>query len=509
MYNVFKNLLLLLCFFLWLSLHTFSYAADTSKLEETLQNYELPYPKYIYKDNSLSIDLTPLNNLLQENFSDIPLSYEWDIYGQSREQWLKLETNFDSLGEKDIELSIYSQEEGEKTLIYRTEISTFVYEKSVPLIASAEVSLSEIEDYILAAEEIWVYVKLIGKYDEEEIPGKDILDALQDYKISFPENSNYFVLWWEKEFLFSALSNLHIQSSQGELLNFVIISGYNPSVLRNYISNSIAGTDFIGRAFIIDESLKFQIIKNPVNIIDLEKEVSDNSYSYTSISQGSSISPIFFISQFVNSLSHTWISSSNIYIILLLPIFLTCVGFSKHMIGISSLGTVIPVFLTILYIKIGIIFTLILVWFLLILNIFLAKFVWKYTLLYTPKVSFITIINLLVFMLFYQSLSYFELIYVPIDDILYVALFFIMAEKLITIITSKEFREYKKHIFGTIIISMFCLMLYNIDSLRVFLMAYPEILLIFVPLNFIIWRFTGLRITEYLRFREIVKSIEE
>ena len=185
MYNTFKTVLLLLCFFLCFSSYTSLYAADTSKLEETLQNYELPYPKYIYKDNSLSIDLAPLNNLLQENFSDIPLSYEWDIYGQSREQWLKLETSFDSLGEKDIELSIYSQEEGEKTLIYRTEISTFVYEKSVPLIASWEVSLTEIEDYILAAEEIGVYVKLIGKYDEEEIPGKDILDALQDYKISF------------------------------------------------------------------------------------------------------------------------------------------------------------------------------------------------------------------------------------------------------------------------------------------------------------------------------------
>jgi hypothetical protein len=96
-----------------------------------------------------------------------------------------------------------------------------------------------------------------------------------------------------------------------------------------------------------------------------------------------------------------------------------------------------------------------------------------------------------------------------INNILYVILFFIVSEKLITIITSKEFGEYKKSLVGTLLVSLICYALFNFNTLLVFLTAYPETLILLVPLNFLLGRFTGLRITEYFRFREVVKSIEE
>ena len=128
--------------------------------------------------------------------------------------------------------------------------------------------------------------------------------------------------------------------------------------------------------------------------------------------------------------------------------------------------------------------------FLLFINILISRFISKYTLLYTPKVSFITIINILIFMIFYNLLWFFDIVSIPIDNILYLILFFIVAEKLITIITSKEFREYKKSVTGTVIVLLLCLMIYSIEGLNVFLMAYPEILIILVPINFFLGRFT-------------------
>jgi hypothetical protein len=112
-------------------------------------------------------------------------------------------------------------------------------------------------------------------------------------------------------------------------------------------------------------------------------------------------------------------------------------------------------------------------------------------------------------MLFYEGLQYFEIIDVTISNILYIILFFIVSEKLITIITSKEFREYKKSLVWTLLISLVCYALFNFNTLLVFLTAYPEVLITLVPLNFLLGRFTGLRITEYIRFREVITSIEE
>lgn len=483
--------------------------ANLEDLENTLTEYGIAYQDHVYISNNVTIDLSSLETSLKENFSDIPLEYEWDIYGQSSQNWPKLDTKFETTGEKAIQLSIYSKTWEVKSLIRKIDISVFIYDKSIPLIVSSQVSENLVEDFIRSWQDLWVYVKQIGRYDEDTIPGQKIIEELEEYIISFPENSNYSMIWWEKEFLFSTLSQIHTSWENIDKINFVLVSSYNTTILRNYISNSISGKNFIDTAFIIDESLKFQVLKNPKNIQDLEQEVKENSYSYTPISEQKSIQSYFFASRFVNMLSNMWIPTSDIYIILLLPLFLTAVGFAKHMIGIGSLWNTIPVFITILFIKMWIIFTLGLLGFLLIFNIIISRFISKYTLLYTPKVACITILNLLWFMWFYQLIWYFTVIQIPLDNVLYVAIFFLLAEKMISIITTKEFREYKRSIYGTIIISLLCYMMYDFDTLRIFIMAYPEILLAFVPLNFFLGRFTWLRITEYLRFKEIVKSIEE
>ncbi len=501
------TILLISIFYIFSLQHV--YSASTQELEDTLKKYKISYQQQYYIWNDFSIDLSPLDDLLQENFSDTPLEYEWDIYGQSPQKWAVFNTQFTTPGKKSIQLSIYSQDDEVKKLIYKSDISVFIYEKSIPLIVSSWISEKMIEDFKLSGEDLGVYIKILWNFDEDNISGNDIIERLNEYKISYPESSDYFMIWWEKEFLFSSLSQIHTKWKEANKLNFVLISAYNTSILKNYISNSIRGKGFIDKAFIIDDSLRLQVLKSPQSIEKLEKELEKNSYSYTPISGWETIAPYFFASRFVNMLSNMGISNSDIYIILLLPLFLSVVGFSKHMIGLSSLWSVIPVFMTLLFIKMGILFTLSFIWFLLIFNIIISWFISKYTLLYTPKVACITILNLLAFMIFYQYSQYFTFIHIPLDNVLYVVIFLMLAEKMITIITSKEFREYKKSIWGSVIISILCYMMYNFDSLRVFLMAYPETLLIFVPLNFFLGRFTWLRVTEYLRFKEIVKNIEE
>lgn len=88
-------------------------------------------------------------------------------------------------------------------------------------------------------------------------------------------------------------------------------------------------------------------------------------------------------------------------------------------------------------------------------------------------------------------------------------MFFVVSERLLSIITTKELREYKKSITGTLLVSLACWGLYHFEALRTFLLAYPELLLLLPLLNFYIGQFTGLRITEYLRFRDILSSEEE
>ena len=80
---------------------------------------------------------------------------------------------------------------------------------------------------------------------------------------------------------------------------------------------------------------------------------------------------------------------------------------------------------------------------------------------------------------------------------------------MINIITSKDLDEYKESFFYTILIPLFCYGIFQISYVKVFVLSYPEIILLLIPLNFMIGRFSWLRITEYFRFSEVIKNIEE
>ena len=522
--------LILSCIYIFLALFMYSpaNAASISELKTALENYGIPFQKNIYIGETFSVDLTSLDTILQENYNDYIFEYDWNVSWASSQEWPIFKRDFQTSGQKNIRLSVYAtevpnEEDWEKTteeveanesevisrnLVLESDIWFFIYEKSVPLVIDESINVKAVKDFIEAGKDLWVYIKEIGSYSEFSINGNDIIAWIEEYKVSTRESSDYIVVWWEKEFLFTTLSQINASKPMNPL-NMVLVSPFNASILKSYIWNNIAKKDVLGTAFILNDTFRPQILKNPQSIEALKLQVEENNYEYTSLTQQNTISPFLFLSNFVNRLSNNAIPISDIYIILLLPLFLTLISIAKHMIGISTIGIIIPIFMSLLFIKLSVSFTLWILWFFLICNIIISRFINKYALLYTPKVACITILNLIAFMWLYQFISYFDLITIPLNNVLYILLFFIIAEKLITIIISKEFREYKKSITGTIIVALLCFLIFQLDGLRVFLVAYPETLLIFVPINFFIGRFTWLRVTEYLRFREIIKNIEE
>jgi len=489
-----------------------AWAMQGTDIESITREVVLESPEINFLWEEILIDASVFDDIILGEYPSAELDYSWTIFSQDSQNWKVLQTSFDTFWEKAIELNIYlnnSEQSEDPELVYSSDFSVFIYQKSVALLTSKSIPREEINKFRDAAQDAWIYVFNVQNTQESYLYGDEIISSLEKYSSEFQEASDYITIWWEKEFLFSALSQIQSQSSPNSKLNIVLISPYNATILKNYIANSVSGKNILESGFIIDETLRYQLLKNPKSIDDLQLQLESNSYLYTKLVDSVEIPAYFFVSRFINELSNNGVRLTDIYIILLLPIFLTIVWVSKHFIWISTLWTIIPVFLWILYIKIGILFTLWVMLFLLVVNILLSKIISRYTLLYTPKVTFITIVNLIIFMWAFLLAKEFMSFNIPTDNMLYIIIFFIIAEKLVSIITSKEYREYKKSFWGTLIVSLLCFSLLHFQSFLVLLTAYPEILILLIPFNFMLGRFTWLRITEYLRFREIVKSIEE
>ena len=59
----------------------------------------------------------------------------------------------------------------------------------------------------------------------------------------------------------------------------------------------------------------------------------------------------------------------------------------------------------------------------------------------------------------------------------------------------------------TLVISLVGFSLISWGALREIIIAYPWLVILTIPFNILLGKWTGLRLSEYLRFREILKKI--
>jgi len=110
----------------------------------------------------------------------------------------------------------------------------------------------------------------------------------------------------------------------------------------------------------------------------------------------------------------------------------------------------------------------------------------RYNLLYTPKISFLVTTNIIVFFFVLEYILRNNILTLGVTDIVYIILFIVVAEKMITVIISKEFREYKKNLLGTFLVGFLGFMFLEVTVLQVFILAYPELIIVCAPINFLI-----------------------
>ncbi len=466
----------------------------------------------IHIDDVLLIDISQQIPDYEQELEQENLSFEWSITGKPTIDGPKIEESFQEAGDKEITLNIFSEIEEQKTLITKIEFSVFVYEKSLPFIFSQSVSQAEKNDFLQLGKNSGVYIYDVLQVRESDIYTQDIISKLQQYSQSESGRSNYIGIWWEKDFLFSIISKINREQQNIQnprKMSFLLLSAFNGNILEWYLGNLLTSKSYIEDTLILSDSLIFQITKNPTDIQALRQQLLQNQYPFIDVDTSGEVQQYFFISRFINTLSNLWVNTGDIYVLIIIPLLLTLISFMKHFVGVSPIGIALPLFLSILFYQIGLGFTFIVLVSLFFINLWVSQWINKYNLLYTPKISFLMSINLIVFCIILEHVLRLGLLTLQLTDIVYMFTFIIIAERLIILVIGKEIREYRRNLLGTIFIAFLWYLMMTISSLQVILLAYPELIIFLVPINFMIGRFTWLRVTEYLRFKEVIKNIEE
>jgi hypothetical protein len=199
------------------------------------------------------------------------------------------------------------------------------------------------------------------------------------------------------------------------------------------------------------------------------------------------------------------VPANTIVLILLLPFLATIVTAVRHVIGLPSIGLLVPIALSITLLATGITAGLILLAAILIASI-LSRFILK-------RVRIMQLPKLALSMLFVVLFIFATLTvgaaqgYLRVTDlsIFPVLLLILLSDRVVALFLERSLSETIEITLITLILGIGGFLILSLDMIRNVILLYPELVLLLIPINIIIGRYFGLRLTEYARFAPVMK----
>lgn len=211
----------------------------------------------------------------------------------------------------------------------------------------------------------------------------------------------------------------------------------------------------------------------------------------------------------IQYLINNGIPPETITLLLMIPIVATIIAFSRQIIGIKGFGIYTPLIISFAFLSTGLKFGLILFLAILLVGTLSRLVVKKLRLLYLPRMAIIVItVALAVIGALYLGV-YANRTEVITTSIFAILIMITMVEKFIAAQIERGARGAIILTSETLILSVVSFWVINWPWLQDIVIRYPVWIIIFALLvNLLLGRWTGLRLFEYYRFREVIKNVE-
>lgn len=212
------------------------------------------------------------------------------------------------------------------------------------------------------------------------------------------------------------------------------------------------------------------------------------------------------MNQFINLALSSGIPIDTLVLVLILPIIVTVIAFFRQVVGIKAFGIYTPAIITFAFLATNEIRYGITIFITVIIVGTLMRLVLKpFRLLYLPRVALmITIVgfSILALLILGGINNRTGLATVSIFPIV---IMITLVEKFVAVQIEKGGRSAVILALETLVISVIGYYIASWDVLINGILHYPWISLLTIPVNIFLGKWTGLRLTEYFRFRQIIK----
>ena len=214
------------------------------------------------------------------------------------------------------------------------------------------------------------------------------------------------------------------------------------------------------------------------------------------------ISPIvqFFISRGV--------PLETVVMLLMLPILMTFIAFLRQVVGIKAFGIYTPAIATFAFwgierLRYGVaIFVTVI-----IVGMLMRYVLKKFRILYLPRVAInLTVVSISILLLLALG-GEFQRTGLSSAFIFPILILITLVEKFVAAQIEKGNRAALILAVETLIISVMGFYIISWNFLETIILTYPSIVLLTIPVNFVLGKWNGLRLSEYFRFKDVLKKM--
>lgn len=203
------------------------------------------------------------------------------------------------------------------------------------------------------------------------------------------------------------------------------------------------------------------------------------------------------------------VSEETIILLLMLPIVATIIAFARQVIGIKGFGIYTPLIISFAFLATGLKYGLAFFIIIILIGTLARLVVKRFRLLYLPRMAIVlTAVAISIFAVFLEG-AYSGRNGLTAASIFAIIVMITLVEKFIASQIERGRKEAIILTIETLILSIICYLIAIWPWLRDLVLTYPIIIITgTIIINVLLGKWTGLRISEYARFRKIIKSIE-
>ena len=199
------------------------------------------------------------------------------------------------------------------------------------------------------------------------------------------------------------------------------------------------------------------------------------------------------------------VPANTIVLILLIPVLATIVVAFRYIVGLSGIGLLVPIALSITLLATDVTPGFIMLAAIILASLVSRFFLKRFPIMQMPKVALSMLMVSLFLLIALTISSIYGIIDVRNLSIFPILLFILLSDRIVALFLERELGETIQTTVITLLLAIIGFLLLTWEQLRLFALLYPELILLIIPINILIGRYFGLRMTEYIKFQPILK----